>query len=73
MSKIALLSDVHGNFSALKNVIQLLESERPDQWVCLGDIVGYGPFPGECIELIIEKEMMVVKGIMTLVWRANYP
>ncbi|MBO6573755.1 MAG: metallophosphoesterase family protein [Balneola sp.] len=62
MSKIALLSDVHGNFSALKNVIQLLESERPDQWVCLGDIVGYGPFPGECIELIIEKEMMVVKG-----------
>lgn len=62
MPKIALLSDIHGNLSALKNVIQVLEKEQPDQWICLGDLVGYGPFPGECIDLVREKEMIVVKG-----------
>lgn len=36
--------------------------EQPDQWICLGDLVGYGPFPGECIDLVREKEMIVVKG-----------
>lgn len=62
MPRIALLSDVHGNLSSLRNVIRLLEAEQPDLWLCMGDIVGYGPFPGECIELIREKEMKVVKG-----------
>ncbi len=62
MPRIAVLSDVHGNFSALKNVIQVLKKEQPDIWLCLGDIVGYGPFAGECINLIREMDMQVVKG-----------
>lgn len=62
MNKIALLSDVHGNLPALKEVIAVLEKENPDIWLCLGDIVGYGPHPSECIDLIREKNMICVMG-----------
>lgn len=62
MPRIALLSDVHGNLSALKKVIAVLEEQNPDVWVCLGDVVGYGPFPEECITLVREKNMRCVKG-----------
>ncbi|RNC86073.1 MAG: hypothetical protein ED557_04690 [Balneola sp.] len=62
MPKIALLSDIHGNLSALKNSIRTLEKKNPDLWLCLGDIVGYGPFPSECIKLVREFNMVCVKG-----------
>lgn len=62
MAKIALLSDIHGNLSALKNVIEVLKERKPDIWICLGDIIGYGPFPSECIDLVIEMDMICVKG-----------
>lgn len=62
MSKIALISDVHGNLQALKEVIKVLEKESPDIWICLGDIVGYGPHPSECINLIRGKNMICVLG-----------
>ncbi|MEX0845406.1 MAG: metallophosphoesterase family protein [Balneolaceae bacterium] len=62
MNKIALISDVHGNLPALKAVISTLEKENPDLWICLGDIVGYGPKPSECIELIRERNMICVLG-----------
>jgi putative phosphoesterase len=62
VKKIALISDVHGNFPALKQVVTHLEKEKPDIWLCLGDVVGYGPHPSECIDLIREKEMVCVMG-----------
>lgn len=62
MNKIALLSDVHSNLPALKEVIAALEKENPDIWLCLGDIVGYGPHPSECIDLIRKKNMICVMG-----------
>lgn len=62
MPKIALISDVHANLSALKEVISKLGQFSPDQWVCLGDIVGYGPEPNACIDLIREKDMQCVLG-----------
>lgn len=62
MPKIALISDVHSNLPALERVIEELEKESPDLWVCLGDIVGYGPFPSECIDLVRQKKMQCVYG-----------
>ncbi len=62
MPKIALISDVHANVHALKEVIKVLDKENPDYWLCLGDIVGYGPNPSECIRIIREMNMICVLG-----------
>lgn len=62
MSKIAIISDVHANLPALKAVVQRLEKEQPEEWLCLGDLVGYGPHPKECIKLIREKDIRCIKG-----------
>jgi predicted phosphodiesterase len=48
----AIISDIHGNLPALKAVLERLTQENCDQIICLGDIVGYGPYPNECIELV---------------------
>jgi len=58
--KVALLSDVHGNLPALKAVINDLPPV--DSVVCAGDIVGYNPWPAECVELIQEVCDAVVVG-----------
>lgn len=62
MPKIALLSDIHANYPALKAVTDELERENPDIWVCMGDIVGYGPHYNECLEFIRSRDIICVKG-----------
>lgn len=49
---IALISDIHGNLSALEAVLKDVNRANAKQTWCLGDLVGYVPFPNECIELI---------------------
>jgi len=48
--KILVLSDIHANISALNSVLE--DASDFDETWCLGDIVGYGPDPNECIERI---------------------
>ncbi len=62
MPKIALISDIHSNLPALEVVLKELDRHKPDVWLCLGDIVGYGPFPSECIEVIRERKILTVMG-----------
>ncbi len=62
MAKIAVISDIHGNLPALSKVLEVLDAESPDQWICLGDLVGYGPNPAECIQIIMERDIPTVKG-----------
>ena len=50
--KIALISDVHANLSALEEVMRDIDSHSPDEIICLGDTVGYGPQPAECLSLV---------------------
>ena len=46
----AILSDVHGNLEALEAVLADVARHRPASMVCLGDFVGYGASPNECID-----------------------
>ena len=62
MPKIAIISDIHGNLSALEAVISTLNKKKPDEWLCLGDIVGYGPNPAECLDIIIGMNIPTVLG-----------
>lgn len=48
--RVLVFSDIHGNLPALQAV--LLAAGPVDQIWCLGDIVGYGPYPNECIQLL---------------------
>jgi predicted phosphodiesterase len=50
--RIAVVSDVHANLSALESVFGAIEEERVDEVWSLGDIVGYGPQPAACLGLI---------------------
>jgi len=50
---IAVLSDVHGNLEALHAVMKSIKKYNPDEIICLGDIVGYGPNPCECLDILI--------------------
>ncbi len=53
--RIAVISDVHANLTALDAVLTDIALEQPDELWCLGDIVGYGPRPNECCALVAER------------------
>lgn len=60
MAGTGILGDIHGNLPALEAV---LEHAGPvDEWLCVGDIVGYGPFPNECIERVRDLGATCVAG-----------
>ena len=60
--RIAIISDIHGNLEALIRVLSTVNYLQCDLIYCLGDIVGYGPFPNECVDLIRERCAVVIKG-----------
>ncbi len=62
MARIALISDIHGNLDALEAVLHDIESARVDRIACLGDIVGYGPDPAACVELVFSVCDKIVLG-----------
>lgn len=61
-ARIAILADIHGNLPALEAVIADMEEQGIKQALVLGDMVGYGPFPAECIELLRSKPWFFIKG-----------
>ncbi len=62
MRKTGVISDVHGNFSALVEVVAFLRFEGCERIVCLGDICGYYPLVNECIELLRREQVECIKG-----------
>ncbi len=62
MSRIGLLSDIHGNLPALDAVLAALAKETIDRIVCCGDIVGYGPWPGEVLTRLRAADALCVQG-----------
>jgi predicted phosphodiesterase len=61
--QIALISDIHGNVEALDAVLSDIDQRVPGaRIICAGDIVGYGPDPGACIERLISRAIPSVMG-----------
>jgi len=59
--KIAIISDIHGNLEAFSTVLEYL-GKNIDEVICLGDIVGYGPSPKECCDIIRERKIYSLCG-----------
>lgn len=60
--RIALISDIHSNLEALNAVIDELNKIGYDELICLGDIIGYGPEPEACLNIVFEKANVIIKG-----------
>jgi predicted phosphodiesterase len=62
--RYGIISDIHSNYVALCAVIKELNKESLDSIICLGDLVGYGPQPKECIQEIkkLLQDKLVVIG-----------
>ena len=60
--KYGILSDIHGNLEALEAGLRVLETAGCEQLVCAGDVVGYGPNPNECCQLLREIRCPTVQG-----------
>lgn len=57
---VAIISDIHGNLPALTAVIADIEKQGIEERVCLGDVVGYGAKPAECMDLLKAKNFKVI-------------
>jgi predicted phosphodiesterase len=60
--RFAVISDVHANLEALDRVLEETGREGIDTILFLGDIVGYGPDPNTCLELIKERAEIIIAG-----------
>ncbi|GAB1480422.1 metallophosphoesterase family protein [Paracoccaceae bacterium] len=65
--RLAILTDIHANREAFEAVLADLTLRKPDRIVFLGDIVGYGPDPGWCVDKVAE---MVAQGAVAV--RGNH-
>ncbi|MDX1962374.1 MAG: metallophosphoesterase family protein [Pirellulales bacterium] len=60
--KRALISDVHGNLEALEAVLADIRAQGIDEIFCLGDIIGYGPNPCECVDKVMKHCRITILG-----------
>ena len=60
--KYAIISDVHSNLEALECSLTEIRKRKVDQIICLGDVVGYGANPSECLKLVCENSEEIVMG-----------
>ena len=57
---VAILADIHSNIEALSVVLDHMRSKGVDRIVCLGDIIGYGPNPRECLSQLFRSEVAIM-------------
>ena len=58
--KIAVFSDIHANWQGLEAVME--DCPPVDETLCLGDVVGYGPNPNECVAMLATRSSHAVLG-----------
>ena len=60
--KYAIISDIHANLEALQKAFEIIDEKKVDEIICLGDIVGYGANPNECVDLVRSRCSTIVLG-----------
>lgn len=60
--EVAIISDIHGNLDALTVVLDDIKKRGIEDVYCLGDTIGYGPNPLECLDLVMEKCRWMLMG-----------
>ena len=60
--RYAVIADIHANPTALRRVFEDAESQGATAFVCLGDVVGYGPCPAETVELVRARCAFAIAG-----------
>jgi diadenosine tetraphosphatase ApaH/serine/threonine PP2A family protein phosphatase len=68
--RYAIISDIHSNVESLERALALIQPD--DEVLCLGDIVGYGPSPNECVALLRERVKHAVLGNHDLAALENF-
>ncbi|HEX7375622.1 MAG TPA: metallophosphoesterase family protein [Pirellulales bacterium] len=58
--KRALISDIHSNLEGLEAVLEDISKQGITEIYCLGDIIGYGPNPCECIDLVMKMNVCIL-------------
>ncbi|MCE9589972.1 MAG: metallophosphatase family protein [Planctomycetes bacterium] len=57
-----MISDIHANLEALQTVLADIERRGVTRVICLGDIIGYGPNPTECLDLVMKRCELALMG-----------
>ena len=60
--RYGIITDLHSNLAALRAVLEALEHEGVGSYLCMGDIVGYGPNPHEVIETLARLPIQSIRG-----------
>lgn len=71
--RYGVLSDIHGNLPALRATVARLRAAGVDRWLCAGDVIGYGPQPNECVELVADLGAVTVAGNHELMLLGGIP
>ncbi len=58
----AIISDIHSNLEAFERILFEIDKIGVDEIVCLGDIVGYGASPNECLDIVRERQVTSIIG-----------
>ena len=61
-TRLAILSDIHGNLPALQAVLHDLTHYKPDHVIVVGDVIHWGPFSRECVEIVRREGWPAVRG-----------
>lgn len=60
--RFAIFGDIHGNLEALQACVEVMRAQNIDEYLCMGDIVGYGANPEECVRLVRELGALTIVG-----------
>ena len=60
--RVAIISDIHGNFDAFQQVLEDIDTSRVDSIISLGDNIGYGPEPDRVIQELLSRGIPSIIG-----------
>lgn len=58
--KIGVISDIHSNIIALEETFKRFETEKVEKVICIGDVIGIGPYPEKCVQFLMDNKHMIL-------------